>query len=1504
MLRFIFLCVIVACFLPQESISGTVKRKRQAGTASMLSDYSYGSGEDYYHYPDAFPTTLYFYITYGKQFDVDLLSTESSAFRKEAKRVARSMVTQIARNIGLIAEDVTVEVISFAKGSTKAEIAVKIPGDYQITEEELSKAVNDVATDGGTVAGSAILGIEEIKLSMTDDPDYGITDSPDYSPTETIILDIEITYEYDSSSTDLSDIDSEDFKAEALTVQQELTLHLVGKLASQGILVTPPNELDIKINSLRSVGSETQVALTIEAQTVSIEQLNGALESLVTDDDVGINGRAITSIEEVSRSVAYIYDDGDEMPPMDMEVMGPHDYADDLLNGERVPPDDNTLIPPIDSEVMFPKDTDDILNGGDSLNGNDYEPVPDYGDYTAPSTGERLPPDASVTCPSIIAPERGVMECLNGNGIGSICLFTCDEDTNMEGSDSIICDADGAWSADVPYCVRIYCQPHHITLDNGGVDCTDSNTFQSVCMFTCNDRHTMTGSKSVICQKNESWSDPAPMCEPDPVNCEEEYGDWSACENGKRIKESVMISSSSTSVVCPEIVEDCINCELDWGPWEECDDGVRSRTQYVLKEKVGAGEDCPEPKVSQQQCFDCVIEWGEWSTCSGGTRTRSQYVKVTPVGGSECPPRETETQDCVDCVVEWSEWSDCYKGEAARTQYITQAAANGGKECPLLELEKEKCTDCVEGWGEWSTCTDNVSIRQEIILVEPEGRGKQCTELLQSEEQECRNCEVAWSDWGECEAGARSRQLEIISPAIGNGAQCPPGLDEETEECVHCEMEWGDWGECIEGQRQRTEVIVVEPRGAGDPCRSPNSDSKSCAKCEISWGDWTVCENQKRERKQFISQAPFEVEEPCPELDTEEEACIDCVSSWGPWGECLNGLQERTLIIEEDPVGAGEACPEENYEVQECCFYEWGEWSECENGDRTRNEQIVVQPQGETCPPGKQEFESCVDCIVEWGPWGEECIDNTVFRYQFIKQAPVGAGDICPELQIEADLCANCEVEWEQWSECVDNYRERSQVILVEQVGAGSPCPDLEFETQECANCEVEWSEWSECGNGKRSRTQNIVVSGYGGGNPCPVLQDEEEDCVDCVVDWREWSKCESGSRIREMYIKVAHVGYGAECPPLDAQQEVCANCEVDWWEWSECSNNMRSRRQYVAVEAFGGGESCPELETEEEACIDCVVEWGPWTDCFGELRTRRQEIVVPLVGAGRECPPLESETEACIVPGSKKALEKTICRFTEEVLGYKKNHRKRDLLLIGDESGSIGWVNFAKIKENFKAIARNIRGGIGSEETQLAMTSFARFSRTLFDFDDFDNAIDVVAAIDEAYFLGGYRSRIGDALEDANRWLFQQTGGMRSFPNIDDSIEHELLIATDGCRTADKYMLQEGLKTIKKRGIKLYVLGIESKDKRCAETVESMVEDKNNLFQLGSWEQLDELNKRLEEKVCITSEVRVDDSDRRGDEGTSEGDAESSFIGDELPPDDGVEPSPLNDGSRRGDGV
>jgi len=151
---------------------------------------------------------------------------------------------------------------------------------------------------------------------------------------------------------------------------------------------------------------------------------------------------------------------------------------------------------------------------------------------------------------------------------------------------------------------------------------------------------------------------------------------------------------------------------------------------------------------------------------------------------------------------------------------------------------------------------------------------------------------------------------------------------------------------------------------------------------------------------------------------------------------------------------------------------------------------------------------------------------------------------------------------------------------------------------------------------------------------------------------------------------------------------------------------------------------------------------------------------------------------------------------------------------------------------------------------------TFSRWSNPVFGFNAYTDIDEMEDRIDSTIYKGGYRSQIGHALSDANTWVFQPSQGMRSFPGRDDdNNEHEILIATDGCLTSLGYYFTKGLNTIRRRGIKLTVLGLrspESYDPRCQETLDAMAETSQDIYMINSWEELDQFSSDLNNGACI----------------------------------------------------
>ena len=67
----------------------------------------------------------------------------------------------------------------------------------------------------------------------------------------------------------------------------------------------------------------------------------------------------------------------------------------------------------------------------------------------------------------------------------------------------------------------------------------------------------------------------------------------------------------------------------------------------------------------------------------------------------------------------------------------------------------------------------------------------------------------------------------------------------------------------------------------------------------------------------------------------------------------------------------------------------------------------------------------------------------------------------------------------------------------------------------------------------------------------------------------------------------------------------------------------------------------------------------------------------------------------------------------------------------------------------------------MGNKQSQIAMMSFAGWTRTQFGFDSYKSAKNIEIAIKKAIYHGGHRSKIGQAMIEASTWMFQQAAGL-----------------------------------------------------------------------------------------------------------------------------------------------
>ncbi|XP_069794220.1 P-selectin-like isoform X3 [Narcine bancroftii] len=156
---------------------------------------------------------------------------------------------------------------------------------------------------------------------------------------------------------------------------------------------------------------------------------------------------------------------------------------------------------------------------GFELNGSDSLQCQANGQWTAQN-----PSCEAVTCQTLTDPEQGAMNCshpIRDFSYSSMCDFNCVEGFALRGSKRLRCQDNGQWTAQNPKCEVIICE-RLMQPKQGAVNCTHpigEFSYQSTCDFSCADGFVLNGSNSLQCRANGQWTAQNPSCE--VVKCQE-----------------------------------------------------------------------------------------------------------------------------------------------------------------------------------------------------------------------------------------------------------------------------------------------------------------------------------------------------------------------------------------------------------------------------------------------------------------------------------------------------------------------------------------------------------------------------------------------------------------------------------------------------------------------------------------------------------------------------------------------------------------------------------------------------------------------------------------------------------------------------------------------------------------------------------------------------------------------------------------------------------------------
>ncbi|KAM6456867.1 P-selectin [Liasis olivaceus] len=134
-----------------------------------------------------------------------------------------------------------------------------------------------------------------------------------------------------------------------------------------------------------------------------------------------------------------------------------------------------------------------------------------------------VPQCAAIQCQPLNIPVNGNFSCIHIHGefhYQSSCTFRCKEGFLINGAETIMCGASGKWSASEPTCQVKQCQPIRPPA-RGMMDCVNPigvYSYNSTCSFTCETGFQLSDSQTLICSASGQWTSHVPACQ--AVQCQ------------------------------------------------------------------------------------------------------------------------------------------------------------------------------------------------------------------------------------------------------------------------------------------------------------------------------------------------------------------------------------------------------------------------------------------------------------------------------------------------------------------------------------------------------------------------------------------------------------------------------------------------------------------------------------------------------------------------------------------------------------------------------------------------------------------------------------------------------------------------------------------------------------------------------------------------------------------------------------------------------------------------
>ncbi|KAM4813586.1 P-selectin [Urocitellus parryii] len=259
---------------------------------------------------------------------------------------------------------------------------------------------------------------------------------------------------------------------------------------------------------------------------------------------------------------------------------------------------------------------------------------------------QKPPQCVAVQCQHLEAPDNGTMDCVHplaAFAYGSRCSFECQPGYRIRGLDTLRCIGPGQWTAPLPTCEALACEPLE-SPDHGSMECSPSSRafqYNSSCSFHCTEGFLLRGADVVRCADLGQWTAPAPMCQ--AVQCQDLPAPRRAQVNCSHPSGSFRYQSVC-SFTCEEgsllVGEGELRC-LATGHWSAAPPKCQAVTCSPLLSPQNGTMTCTRPFGESSYKATCQFICDEGFSLSGPER-----LDCTPSGQWTGSPPRCEALKC------------------------------------------------------------------------------------------------------------------------------------------------------------------------------------------------------------------------------------------------------------------------------------------------------------------------------------------------------------------------------------------------------------------------------------------------------------------------------------------------------------------------------------------------------------------------------------------------------------------------------------------------------------------------------------------------------------------------------------------------------------------------------------------------------------------------------------------------------------------------------------------